>query len=217
MKKISIYFSILLLFTACGSNERVSREVFDDVNRSMEIKKVNEADVLKKAMEWGEEISQAAQEQLITALQNAISERGIPGAIAFCHVEALPILKEVGDTYNVEIRRASNDYRNPEDKPRPYEEMILDAFEYNTENGLPTESNVQKLDGGETLLFAKAIKIPNALCLNCHGSPGSEISLETLNKLDELYPEDKARGHQIGDLRGMWSIRIPKKELVKKM
>jgi hypothetical protein len=32
-----------------------------------------------------------------------------------------------------------------------------------------------------------------------------------------LYPEDKAIGHKIGDLRGMWSIRIPKKEVVKKM
>jgi len=53
--------------------------------------------------------------------------------------------------------------------------------------------------------------------LNCHGEPGKEISEETLQKLNELYPEDKAIGHQIGDLRGMWSIKIPKKEVVKEM
>ncbi|MDX5479804.1 MAG: DUF3365 domain-containing protein, partial [Cyclobacteriaceae bacterium] len=29
--------------------------------------------------------------------------------------------------------------------------------------------------------------------------------------------EDKAIGHEVGDLRGMWSIRIPKKEVVKRM
>lgn len=217
MKKIFNFPILLLIFFACGTNERVSKDVFEEVNRSMEIKKVNEADVLNKALEWGEEISQAAQEQLISALQNAISEKGITGAIAFCHVEAIPILKEVGDKYNVEIRRASNAFRNPEDKPREYEEMILDAFEYNTENDLPSEANIQRLDGGEVLLFAKAIKIPNALCLNCHGNPNSDINAETLSKLDELYPEDKARGHQLGDLRGMWSIKIPKKEVIKRM
>jgi len=217
MKKIFYFPFLFIIFFACGTNERVSKDVFEEVNRSMEIKKVNEADVLNKALEWGDEISQAAQEQLISALQNAISEKGIPGAIEFCQVEALPILKEVGDKYNVEIRRASNAYRNPEDKPRDYEEMILDAFEYNTENDLPSEANIQRLEGGEVLLFAKAIKIPNALCLNCHGNPNSDINAETLSKLDELYPEDKARGHQLGDLRGMWSIRIPKKEVIKRM
>jgi hypothetical protein len=217
MKKIFYFFSLLLVFAACGSNERVSKEVFDDVNRSMEVKKVNEADVIKLALEWGDEISQVAQEQLISALQNAISEKGIPGAIEFCHVEALPILKEVGSEYNVSIRRASNAYRNPADKPKDYEEMILEAFEYNAENDLPTESNIQKLEGGEVLLYAKAIKIPNALCLNCHGSTDTDISPETLSKLNELYPEDKAVGHKMGDLRGMWSIRIPKKEVIKRM
>ncbi|EKB49343.1 Tll0287-like domain-containing protein [Cecembia lonarensis] len=217
MKKIFYFLILLSIIVSCGTNERVSKEVFDEVNKSMEVKKVNEADVLKKALEWGEEISQSAQEQLISALQNAISEKGIPGAIEFCQVEALPILREVGEKYNVEIRRASNAYRNPEDKPRDYEEMILEAFEYNTENELPTEANIQKLEGGEVLLYAKAIKIPNALCLNCHGNPGADISEETLEKLDKLYPEDKARGHQMGDLRGMWSIRIPKKEIVKQL
>ncbi len=214
----NIYFFILIFVLAsCGTNERVSKEVFDEVNKSMEVKKVNEADVLKLALEWGEEISQDAQAQLISALQKAISDHGISGAIEFCNLEALPILNEVGEKYNVTIRRASNAYRNPEDKPKDYEEMILEAFEYNAENSLPTEANIQKLENGEVLLFAKAIKIPNAMCLSCHGNPDSEINTETMNKLSELYPDDKATGHELGDLRGMWSIRIPKKEIIKRM
>lgn len=217
MKKNFYFFLIILAISACGSNERVSKEVFEEVNKSMEVKKVNEADLMKAALEWGEEISQKAQEELISALQAAISERGFSGAIEFCHVEALPILKEVGERYKVEVRRASNAYRNPIDKPLKEEELILEAFEYNVENNLPTESNIQKLEGGEILHFAKAIKIPNALCLNCHGDPGTEISLETKQKLEELYPNDKATGHKIGDLRGMWSIKIPKKEVIKRM
>lgn len=215
-KKICILFILIGLY-GCGSNERVSKEVFEEVNKSMEIKKVNEADVIREAMKWGDEISNEAQSQLITALQNAIGEKGIPGAIDFCNVQALPILDEVGSRYNVKIRRASKRYRNPEDKPLDFEELILDAYAYNQENDIPNEPNIQKLENGEILFYTKAIQIPNALCLNCHGTLGKEISPETEIKLKELYPEDKATGHKLGDLRGMWSIQIPKKEVIKRM
>ncbi|WP_009033076.1 Tll0287-like domain-containing protein [Indibacter alkaliphilus] len=217
MKKIFYIIPAIFTIWSCNSNEKVSREVFDEVNKSMKVTKVNEAELLQSAIKWGNEISQEAQDQLISTLQNAISEKGVPGAIEFCNLEALPILKEVGDRYKVEIRRASFDYRNPEDKPRAYEEGILDTYVYNMENDLDSEPSVQKLENGEVLLYSKAIKIPSALCLNCHGQPGEEISPETMSKLDELYPEDKAKGHKIGDLRGMWSIRMPKNEVVKKI
>jgi hypothetical protein len=215
-KKICILLFLIGLY-GCGSNERVSKEVFEEVNKSMEVKKVNEADVIKEALKWGDEISTEAQSQLITALQNAIGEKGIPGAIEFCNVEALPILDEVASKYNVKIRRASHRYRNPQDKPLDFEELILDAYAYNLENDISNEPNIQKLENGEILFYSKAIQIPNALCLNCHGTIGIEISPETEKKLMELYPEDKATGHKLGDLRGIWSIQIPKKEVIKRM
>ncbi|SNS58963.1 Protein of unknown function [Belliella buryatensis] len=217
MKKI---FYLLLFSTtvwACNSNERISKEVFDDVNRSMEVKKLSESQIIEEAMNWGEEISSEAQTQLIGALQNAIAENGVQEAIRFCHVEALPILSEVSEKYNVAIRRASSDYRNPEDQVRDYEEVILDAYAYNAENGIKNEPNIQKLDNGDVLLFTKAIQIPNSLCLNCHGEPGKDITDETLKVINELYPEDKAKGHKIGDLRGMWSIRLPRAEVIKRL
>jgi hypothetical protein len=217
MKNLFQFILISGLLISCNSKERVSKEVFDKVNKSMEVKKLSEADIIQAAMVWGEEISGEAQKQLITALQEAIANDGVPAAIQFCHVNALPILQEVSEKYQVEIRRVSNDYRNPADKPLDYEVGILDTYVYNKENNLPNEPNIQKIEGGEVLLFTKAIMIPNALCLNCHGQPDKEISPETQKVLNELYPEDKATGHQIGDLRGMWSIRLPKKEVVKNM
>lgn len=217
MKKLcSLLFSSALFFS-CGSNERVSREVFDEVNKSMEVKKVNEADIMQEALIWGGEISRQAQEELVTALQQAIEKEGVPGAIRFCNASALPILEKVSKAHGVDIRRASFDYRNPLDMPSAEEEGILDAYAYNVENGIENQPNVQKLQGGELLLYTKAIQIPGALCLSCHGEKGREISPETQKVLEELYPNDKATGHKVGDLRGMWSIRIPKRELVKRM
>lgn len=217
MKKIFGFLLMISLLYSCGSNERVSKEVFEEVNKSMEVKKLNEADILQAGMKWGDEISTEAQQQLIGALQKAIEEKGVPGAVQFCNVEALPILTEVSQKYGVTVRRASNKFRNPNDKPNKDEKGILEAYEYNVENDLSLDPSIQKFENGEVYLYTKAIKIANAMCLSCHGQPGTDISPETQKALADLYPQDKATGHKMGDLRGMWSIRIPKKEVVKKM
>ena len=212
-----VFVVISFLLFACGGGERVSKEVFDEVNENMEVKRLTEAEILQEAMIWGDSITLEAQSQLISALTNAISENGTSGAVEFCNVQALPILSEVSEQYGVELRRASNRYRNPADKPKSEEEAILEAYEYNAENNIQSDPNIQKIDGGETYLYTKAIKIPSAFCLSCHGTPGTDIEDETLGMIDKLYPDDNAKGHQIGDLRGMWSLRIPKSEVVKRM
>jgi hypothetical protein len=154
---------------------------------------------------------------LISALQNAVAEKGVPGALEFCNVQALPILIEVSEKYGVSIRRASNRYRNPADQPTEEEKTIMEAYEYNAENGNKSDPNIQKFENGEVYLYSKAIMIPSEFCLSCHGEPGKDINDETLEKLAQLYPQDQAKGHKVGDLRGMWSIRIPKKEVVKRL
>ncbi|GMQ25822.1 DUF3365 domain-containing protein [Algoriphagus sp. oki45] len=217
MRKIIKYSVVLMFFSSCGGGERVSKEVFEEVNKNMEVKKLSEAEILEEAMIWGDSISTEAQMELISQLQNAISEKGVPGAIEFCSVSALPILTEVGKVHGVAIKRASNRYRNPADQPDPQELPILEAYEYNAENGIKSDPNIQKIEGGEVFLYTKPIVIPGGLCLSCHGDPGRDINSETLAKLAELYPQDQAKGHQIGDLRGMWSLRIPKREVVKRM
>lgn len=217
MKRLLILGLYAFSFLACNSEKHVDKQVLEEVNQSMEIKKVSDVDILNKAMEWGGEISAAAQQELMTKLTTALEEKGAAEAVAFCNVEALPSLKKVSDEYGVKIRRVSHDFRNPSDQPDEMEEMLLQAYEYNEENGIESKPNVQELPGGELLLYTKAIKIPGKLCLNCHGEPGKEITEETISKLDELYPEDKAKGHKVADLRGMWSISIPKKEVVKKL
>lgn len=183
----------------------------------MEIKRVTEAEIIQEAMIWGDSLTQEAQNQLISNLQKAISEQGIPGAIDFCNVNALPILTELGKVYSVQLKRASNRARNSADLPTDEERPILEAYEYNAENGIKSDPNIQKFENGEVLLYTKPITIPSGMCLNCHGEPEKEISKETLVKLDQLYPSDRARGHKVGDLRGMWSVRIPKKEVVKRL
>lgn len=212
-----IFILFLAILTSCGSGERVSKDVFDEVNEAMEVKKLNEAEIFEAAMIWGDSICTEAQKQLMAQLEKAIAEKGVPGAIEFCNLEALPILEEVSQNYGVEVRRVSNRYRNPQDRPTEMEQRILDTYEYNNENELESTPNLQKIEDGQAYLYSKAIVISGGLCLNCHGDPQKDISAETLEKISTLYPQDKATGHEIGDLRGMWSIKILKKEVVRRM
>ncbi len=217
MKNWIYIFPVLVVLQACGPQERVSKEVFDAVNKNMEVKKLSESEIIQEAMIWGDSISKEAQKQLISNLQKAIADEGVSGAIGFCNVEALPILKAVSEKHGVTIRRASNRYRNPADQPDSDEAKILDAYEYNAENGIKSDPNIQKIQGGEVYLYTKAILIQEGFCLSCHGERVKEIDEKTLSEIDKLYSGDLAKGHRVGDLRGMWSIKIPKKEVVNRL
>ncbi|MFT4856310.1 MAG: hypothetical protein ACI9UV_000283 [Algoriphagus sp.] len=111
----------------------------------------------------------------------------------------------------------SNRYRDPTDKPNQDEVPLLEAYEYNAEDGIKSEPNIQKIENGDTLSYTKAIVIPGVFCLRCHGDPVKEIDSKTLQKIDSIYSNDQSKGHQIGYLREIWSIRIPKKAIVNRL
>ncbi|MEN2282876.1 DUF3365 domain-containing protein [Algoriphagus sp. SE2] len=214
MKNRSTFILLTALIISCGPRERVSKEVFDEVNKNMEVKRLTESEIIQEAMIWGDSISASAQKKLISNLQKAIEEGGIVHAIEFCNENANQL------TNNLEgilIRRVSTKNRNPTNFPDSQESPILDAYTYNSENNLESEPNIQKIENGEVYLYTKAIIFPGGICLNCHGEPGSEISDPVLKALDELYPLDKAKGYKAGELRGMWSLRIPKKKVVNRL
>jgi hypothetical protein len=67
-------------------------------------------------------------------------------------------------------------------------------------------SEFVELDGKNVFRYMKAIPT-GEICLNCHG--GDNVKPEVEAKLTEFYPDDKARGYSIGDIRGAFSIVQP--------
>jgi hypothetical protein len=43
----------------------------------------------------------------------------------------------------------------------------------------------------------------SGICLSCHGE---NLSKEVSTRLDQLYPEDNARGYKENDIRGAFTI-----------
>jgi Fe-S cluster biogenesis protein NfuA len=59
-------------------------------------------------------------------------------------------------------------------------------------------------NGIKTVNYIKPI-VTEGICLSCHGSENT-ISDNVKQILSKKYPEDKAVGYSIGDLRGIISI-----------
>jgi len=63
-------------------------------------------------------------------------------------------------------------------------------------------------EGGQQVYrFMKALPTQK-LCLQCHGTPDT-INAEVQAKLKELYPEDKAVGYGVNQIRGAMTLKKP--------
>lgn len=213
------YFCILLTFTtlaACdtGSQRPIETSQIQEEMQRREIRHIKEGDLATAALKEGRQLADTAQAALLNRLQTIIAERGITEAVEYCSTAALPLLDSVASE-GVNIRRTSLRIRNPKDAPDTLEYQLLDAYAYSAENQQQLNDNLQPL-GDTAYLYTKPIMMASPLCLNCHGTE-NEIAAETRQRLMELYPKDEATGYALGDFRGMWSIKIPKKYLVGKL
>jgi hypothetical protein len=153
--------------------------------------------------------SQAKQEIKLVAkalksnLKKGLTEQGAVGAIAVCHQVAQHLSENTADHWRVS--RTSLKVRNPSNKPTPWVLDVLKDFEQRKNSG----ESLAKLSHQEVrsgrFYFIKPIPT-QGLCLTCHGT---SISAEVSTKLSELYPEDKAIGFKLGDLRGAFIASKP--------
>lgn len=203
--------SSLLMLAACQPNKPVDRSAIKEEMEARELRHVSDAELMARGEEIGKAITEAAQHALQEALKSALAEGGVPGAVQYCHLNALTLVRDLEDSLEVSIRRVTNRPRNPLDTLSSLEKQIWEAYEYSPENA---EAQIQVLDK-ETLLFTKPIRITNGLCLNCHGAAGETLTPENHSLINQLYPEDQATGYRIGDLRGIWRVILPKKTVVK--
>jgi hypothetical protein len=54
-------------------------------------------------------------------------------------------------------------------------------------------------------------------CQNCHGKKNVHIDAKTQKLLQEKFPEDQAFNFEEGALMGLLRIKIPKKEIIKRL
>ena len=136
-------------------------------------------------------------------LQKAIKAGGPPHAISVCSEKAPAIAENLRNETGWYIKRVSLKARNNKTAiPDAWEKKVLQQFDQRQAKGETAEKMAfaEVVDGKFRFMKAQGVE---AVCLNCHAA---NIKPETEAALKEKYPEDKARGYTLGQIRGAFSL-----------
>lgn len=193
--RIFLAISVLLIGAfSCNENQLVK----DDEGSLSVLDK--EAYMLK-----GKAVAKATFNTLSQTLQSKIKAGGIPEAIDYCNLAALPLTDSIAKANNVLIRRVSTKTRNQSNRPSAHEESVIAQYSEEIEQGRKAVAQIEVV--GSDVYFTAPI-IVKPLCLNCHGTPGEELAFSNYNLIKAKYPKDQAINYGEGDLRGIWSIQF---------
>lgn len=146
--------------------------------------------------------------KLLANLQSEIDKSGPEGAIPVCKDMAPKMAGEISQQTGWKIKRVSLKARNDARAvPDAWEKAALEDFDKRAAAGEPPA----QLEKGEKIdneyRYVKALPV-QPLCLNCHG-PADQLSPAVKSALGQHYPNDRATGYSVGQIRGAISVRKP--------
>jgi cytochrome c553 len=164
-------------------------------------------DALQANTEEGKNIIKAFVGDLKGELKKGMEQGGAVNAIKVCHTVAPQLSEAHSQMSGWRVARTSLKLRNADNAPDTWEKAVLKEFESRKAAGEDpmklVKAEVVEQNGRQVFRMMKAI--PTAeVCTKCHGV---DIAEPVAAKLDELYPEDKARGFKAGDLRGAFTLK----------
>lgn len=151
--------------------------------------------------------------KVVGAMQKAVAEKGVTGAISVCSEAAPAMLRDIRQKTGWDIRRVSLKARNAATgTPDAWEARQLAEFNIQVAEGgradqLEVSEIVTGSDGKRTFRYMKALPV-GEVCLKCHG-PAATQSDELKAALAHAYPADRATGYSLGQVRGALSVKRP--------
>lgn len=149
--------------------------------------------------------------KLVVVLTDEIARSGPEGAILVCRDKAPQLAKAASEESGWTVRRVSLKNRNPKAAPDAWERAVLEDFDRRAAAG-ESPATLEKAelvqdDGRSVRRYMRALPTQQ-LCLQCHGS-AEQLKPAVLERLRTLYPDDKATGYAVGQIRGAMTIRQP--------
>lgn len=181
-------FSVVIFLSSCSNNENNI-----------------ETDKYKSELDsYANEYMLGLKSVLIKNMQQG----GPIQAINVCSDTAADMTNLFSEQKLVKVKRSSFKNRNENNKPDSYEAKAISHFTALANNNeLDDKTSLieaVKIGEKDAIVYSKPIFI-EAPCLNCHGAK-EQISTEVAEFIKKKYPEDKATGYNIGDLRGIISV-----------
>jgi hypothetical protein len=165
-------------------------------------------DGTQQALTEARQVAIELAEKVRGLLLQEIEKGGMVGAVRICSELAQQITLEFNARTGHDVRRVSLKYRNPKNIPDAYELRKLEEFALlNRRKELADEYfEVVEEQNKKYLRYMKPLVVL-PLCTTCHG-PKENIPPEIKSILAERYPDDRATGFLVGDLRGAISVKV---------
>ena len=153
-------------------------------------------------------VSNQLAEKVRGLLLQEIDKGGFSSAVRVCSELAQEMTLQFNAETGHHVRRISLKYRNPKNVADAYEQRKLEEFNIlNQKEELSKEySEIVEEQGKKYLRYLRPL-IVAPVCVNCHG-PKENIPQEVKTILAERYPDDRATGFLVGDVRGAVTVKI---------
>jgi hypothetical protein len=157
------------------------------------------------------QVSMSVPPKLLAVLQAEIARGGPEGAIEVCRVKAPELARAASQESGWTVRRVSLRNRNPKAAPDAWERAALEDFDRRAAAGEAAgkleAAAVVSVDGKPVQRYLRALPTVE-LCTQCHG-PADKLSPAVVAQLKALYPDDRATGYSVGQIRGAMTLSRP--------
>lgn len=173
-----------------------------------ETQQINPDSQSEQAFREARQVAAELSDKVRSLLLRELDKKDIANAVKVCSEIAQGITRQLSVKTGYSVRRVSMRYRNPKNIPDEYERRKLKEFDVlNRDKRLKNEyAEVVKEQGKDYLRYMKPL-IAFPLCINCHGAK-ENIAPEVKVILADKYPDDRATGFKVGDVRGAISIKM---------
>ena len=144
----------------------------------------------QEAMKAIKSLGQSLKKELKMAMKKSPSH-----AVSVCNTQAMKVTKAAAKKA-IAVGRVSLKNRNPNNLPKDWMSAFVEKYHEKKIKKPYVVVDITKNKKG----ILKPIKT-GPLCLKCHGS---NIDSLTEAKINSLYPNDKAVGYKVGEIRGFF-------------
>ena len=162
-------------------------------------------------LEEARKVASGVPPKLLAVLSAEISKGGPENAINVCKEQAPKMAAAASAETGWAIRRVSLKNRNPKAVPDAWERAVLEDFDKRNAAGekpaVLEKGEIVTENGKKFYRYMKALPTQE-ICLMCHGAT-EKLSPAVHAKLQELYPQDKAIGYAVAEIRGAMTLKRP--------
>ena len=204
MKSLFYFAVLLMLFYSCGNHNKENSKGQETPSKTPVVTRHQAIDSVYY-LSRGKKIARETFNTLSGKLKQALQAGGIENAISYCNAHALSLTDSLASVYQASVQRISHKPRNINNKANTEELKIMGNY-------IMKHIQQPTLVANDTSVTFYAPIYTKPFCLTCHGEVGKTLTADNYEKIKELYPEDKAVGFKVNELRGMWKISFRKEE-----